>query len=68
MVKGMACIFKDYLTTCKGDSDVNLIEISQLRYQSVRNASQNRGDTLEKILNLDLHTKTVCLHTHQQLT
>lgn len=63
----MSCIFKDYLGTCKCDSDINLIEISQQRYQSVRNANQNRGDDLEVLLG-SVESIYVCLYTHQQLT
>ena len=44
------CIFKGYLTTCKGDSDANYSEISQQRMISVGEASRIRGDTLHQTL------------------
>lgn len=40
----MACIFTDYLSTCKGDNDRDLIQISEQRLLSVKDACTSRGD------------------------
>lgn len=44
----MACIFKNYLNTCK-DDDANAIEISQQRLLSIKIASEARGDNMESL-------------------
>ena len=51
----MACIFKDYLSTCNDDSDV--FEISEQRLKSVKSASETRSDGLAE----------VCLKTEQPI-
>ena len=51
----MACIFKDYLSVCKDDSDV--IKISEQRLKSVKSASETRSDGLAE----------VCLKTEQPI-
>ena len=44
------CLFKDYLATCKGDSDANYSEIFQQQVISVEEASRIRGDMLHQTL------------------
>ena len=44
------CLFKDYLATCKGDSDANYSKISQQRMISVGEASRIIGDMLNQTL------------------
>ena len=62
------CLFKDYLATCKGDSDANYSEISQQRMISAGEASRIRGDMLHQTLTESTLTKHFahknCLSTY----
>ena len=43
-------LFKDYLATCKGDSDANFSEISQQNIISAGEANRIRGDMFHQTL------------------
>ena len=51
------CLFKDYLVTCKGESDANYSEISEQRMACVGETSRIRGDMLHQTLTESTMTK-----------
>lgn len=54
------CLFEEYLSICPGDNE-NLISISETRFNSVKDASESRKDSLKLTLSED-HEKIRYAH------